>query len=439
MDGVGKVERRRVAAQAHDLALWREDKDLVLKEVNAQVVQELVRIVDVILDGPVEAPADPVDRRVDRTVLGRHLALGVAGLLVEPVRGDAVLGRLVHLDRADLDLDGLAVGADHRGVERLVEVGLGRGDVVLEAAGHGVPQRVDGAERRVAVPHRLRDDAQGDEVVDVREVPALAGHLLVDGPEVLGAAGDLVVLEADALELVVQGLDGGLGVVLALGARVLDHAGNALVLLGLEPEEGQVLKLPLDGRDAQAVGERGVDVHGLARLEEAAVGRQRRQGAHVVQAVRQLDDDHADVLRHGEEHLAQVEGLLLVHRGHLDGRELGDAVHQLGHGLAKEVRYLRERGGGILHRVVEKRRADGVLVHVEVLAEDEGHLDGVVDVGLARATALVAVVVGREVVGTVDLCPLLVVEIGARGLLEDAEVRGVRDGGLLGRRGSRGS
>ena len=156
-----------------------------------------------------------------------------------------------------------------------------------------------------------------------------------------------------------------------------------------------------------------------------------------MQTVCQLDDDHADVLRHGEEHLAQVERLLLVHRGHFDGRELGDAVHQLGHRLAKEVRNLGERCRGVLHGVVQERGADGVLVHVEVLAEDEGHLDGVVDVGLARATALVTVVVGRKVVGAVDLRPLLVVEVGARSLLEHAEVGRVGDDRLLGGCGRR--
>ena len=83
---------------------------------------------------------------------------------------------------------------------------------------------------------------------------------------------------------------------------------------------------------------------------------------------------------------------------------------------------------------MQERGADGVLVHVEVLAEDEGHLDGVVDIGLARAAALVAVVVGRKVIGAVDLCPLIIVEVGTRGLLKHAEVGSVGNRGLLCRR-----
>ena len=151
----------------------------------------------------------------------------------------------------------------------------------------------------------------------------------------LGAARDLIVLEAHALELVIKGLDRGLGVVLALGAGVLHHAGDALVLLGLQPEKCKVLELPLDRADAQAICEGRVDVHGLARLEQSTVGRQGGQGAHVVQAVGELDDDDADVVAHSQEHLAQVPGLLLVHRGDLDVRELGHAVDKVGDRLAK--------------------------------------------------------------------------------------------------------
>ncbi len=117
MDGVGEVERRGVAAQAHDLALGREDKNLVLEEVNTEVGEELVRIAHIVLDGPVEAAADPVDLVVDAAVLGVHLALGVAVALVEPVGGDTVFSLVMHRVGTDLDLDRAGVRADDRGVQ----------------------------------------------------------------------------------------------------------------------------------------------------------------------------------------------------------------------------------------------------------------------------------------------------------------------------------
>ena len=390
-----------------------------------------MRVVDVALDRPVEAAANPRDLLVNALVVGAHVALGVARALVEPVGRDTELGLLVHLARADLDLDGACLGAHHGGVEALVAVGLGRGDVVLETAGQRVPQRVHRTERRVAVAHRVGDDAQGDEVVDVGELLALALHLEVDAPQVLGAARDLEVGEAHAAQLVGKGLDGLLGVALALVARVLHHAGDALVLLGLEVEEGEVLELPLDARDAEAVCERRIDVHRLVRLEDAAVGRQGHEGAHVVQAVGQLDDHDADVAAHGKEHLAEVERLLGVHRVHLDGGELRDAVDELGHRLAEEVLEVRERGRRVLHRVVEEGRADDVLVHVQVVGEDERHLDGVVDVGLAASALLVLVELGGEAVGLVDLGHLVGGEVARAGLAKQRVVVGPHLGRAL--------
>ena len=38
----------------------------------------------------------------------------------------------------------------------------------------------------------------------------------------------------------------------------------------------------------------------------------RAQGSHVVQTVRELDDDDPDVSGHGNQHLAQVLGLLVL-------------------------------------------------------------------------------------------------------------------------------
>jgi hypothetical protein len=54
---------------------------------------------------------------------------------------------LVHLERADLHFERLALRADHRRVQRAVVFALGFGDVVVELAGQRRPQVMDDAER----------------------------------------------------------------------------------------------------------------------------------------------------------------------------------------------------------------------------------------------------------------------------------------------------
>ena len=156
-----------------------------------------------------------------------------------------------------------------------------------------------------------------------------------------------------------------------------------------------------------------------------------RKRAHVVQAVGELDDDHADVAAHGEEHLAEVPGLLGIHGGDLDRGELGHAVHEVRDRLPKELGDLVLGRRGVFHRVVEQGGADGVLVHAQVVSQDEGNLDGVVDVGLARAAALVLVEVGGKAIGAVDLLASLLIEVDLAGGLQQPEVSRLRHG-LLG-------
>src|SRR3989449_10381648 len=152
---------------------------------------------------------------------------------VEPVRRDALLGDPVHLAGADLDLDRVALGADDRRVERLVHVDLRHRDEVLEAAGHGLPQRVDDAESAVAVAHGGGDDTDGGEVVDLVELSALIMHLLPDRVEVLRAAADLR-LDADLRELPLEDRDHLVDVRLALEAALGDALLEGDVILRVD-------------------------------------------------------------------------------------------------------------------------------------------------------------------------------------------------------------
>src|SRR3990172_2064498 len=104
------------------------------------------------------------------------------------MRGDAFLGKAVHFFGSDLELDALTLGADDRGMERLVEVGLGHADKILEASRHGRPERMDEPENGVAIYLGIGDDPDRDQVVDVLKSDPLFQHLLIDAVKVLGPA-----------------------------------------------------------------------------------------------------------------------------------------------------------------------------------------------------------------------------------------------------------
>jgi hypothetical protein len=143
------------------------------------------------------------------------------------MRGDAVFGDLVHLAGADLQFDALLRRADDGGVDGPVVVLLRRRDVVLEAAGHGVPLAVDDAERAVAVVDIVDDDAEAEHIGQLLEGQRLRFHLAEDRPRLFLAAVDLR-LDAVGGEQVLQrvgDLGQGLAVVFAeFGQPVGDGA-----------------------------------------------------------------------------------------------------------------------------------------------------------------------------------------------------------------------
>jgi hypothetical protein len=305
------------------------------------------------------------------------------------VRRDAELGAPVHLLGAHLDLDRLALGADDRGVQRLVEVELGRVDVVLEAARHRRPQGVDRPEHGPAVAVLLDHHTQAHEVEDLVELLAAHDHLLVDAPEVLGPPAH-VGLDAEAVELGAEGVHDLADVLLALGRAGGDHLLDLGVLLGVQRREAQVLELPLDLLDPEAVRQRGVDVERL--LGDGALARHRhhRDRTHVVQPVRELDEQYAPVVGHGDEHLADGGCLLGLLGVELQAVELGDAVDD-GRDLVAEL--LDEPLGGdagVLDGVVQQGGRDGRLVEPQV-RDDARHGDGVGHVGFAGAAQLALV------------------------------------------------
>ncbi len=95
----------------------------------------------------------------------------------------------------------------------------------------------------------------------------------------------------------------------------------------------------------------------MRRRESGAFGVQR---AHVVQAVGQLDQDHAHVARHRQHHLAETFGIGFLAVAELDLVELGDAFDQFGHALAEGIGDERCAAGRVFQGVMQDGGAQSV-------------------------------------------------------------------------------
>src|SRR3990167_5314551 len=379
---VGKIDRRGAFGQLHDPAFGREHVDLVREQVDLHAFDKFQGVAGTLLH--FQHALDPLAR----TGMGAFGLLVAAGL-VQPVGGDAVVGHLFHFAGADLDLDRHAVHAKQGGMQRLVAVGLGNCDVVLEAAWQGFVQIMYSAQHAVAGIDLVDDDPERIDVHDLVEGPTLAAHFLVDAVEVFLTTADLALDAIDG-QAVAEGLfdlvDDFLAVAPGAFDGLVDPCGTHRVH-GLETE---VFELYADGVHAQPVGDGRIDFQGFLGDPPTLFTGQDFKRAHVVQAVGELDQDHANVARHGHGNFLEVFGLcfglgLEVHLG-----QFADPVYQFGHGFA-ELRLQRFLGNtGVFDHVMQHRRHQALMVHVHV-GKNVRHRKRMRDVRLTAAAALAVV------------------------------------------------
>ena len=109
-----------------------------------------------------------------------------------------------------------------------------------------------------------------------------------------------------------------------------------------------------------------------------------------MQAVGELDDDHADIVAHRDQHLADILRLTFLAVGEFDLADFGQTVDEVHDLFAEHSADLFERHFGILYGVVQQRRDDGIRIHPH-LGKDTGYRGRMQDERHAGDTALVAV------------------------------------------------
>ncbi len=267
-----------------------------------------------------------------------------------------------------------------------------------------------GTEYAIASICLVHHDAESVDVHDLVECLALAAHLLVDAVQVLFAA-QYVAFQAFALEAVDQRLFDLLDDLVAITTGAPHGGADALGAHRVHGLEAEILELHAHGVHTQPVGDGRVDLEGFLGDAAALFAGEHFQRAHVVQAVGELDQDHANIASHGHGHLLEVLGLcfglgLEVHLG-----QLADPIDQFGNGFAE----LRDQcvlgNAGVFDDVMQHRGHQALMVHVHV-GKDIGYREGVGDVGFTAAPSLPVVGLLGVEIGTADQVDLVWAEVG---------------------------
>ena len=259
---------------------------------------------------------------------------------------------------------------------------------------------MDDAERLIAFGNVAHDDAETENVRQLLEADRLALHL---APDRIGALAPAENLGADAA---VAELFGELLLDLAdpaarfCGER-FKALGEDLVRVGIKLAKRQIFELLAHLMHADAAGKRGVNVERLLRRAPARFRRPMRQGAHVVQPVGKLDEQHPHVGGNGEQELAQILRLLSLLGDEVELFQLGQTLDQPADVMAEHAIDLGAGGVGILDSVVQQRRRNRRVIELEV-GEDRGDLQGVRKIRIARIALLFAMGLHGVDIGAVE-------------------------------------
>ena len=196
------------------------------------------------------------------------------------------------------------------------------------------------------------------------------------------------------------------------------------VLLRMRVVEAQVLELVLDLVEAEAVGQRRIDVERLAGDLVLLAGEHGAEGAHVVQAVGDLDEDDTDIVAHREQELLECLGLERRSLAEDAAADLGEALHDVGHLGAEEVGDVLVGIVGVLLHVVQQGGAYGGGAEAYLLAYYLRHDDGVHDIRFTREPSHTAVGLLGKVEGLGDYLDLLAM-VGGEVSVEQVPESGV--------------
>ena len=290
-------------------------------------------------------------------------------------------------------------------MQAFVAVALGRADPITQAVRAGLV--VIGNERIHAPTVGLlqfvfgfHDDADSEHIVHFFEGHVLLQHLVVDAVDAFGPPFDLVG-ETFLVQTFLDGQCEAADEAFAHGFTLLQFRFDLVVDLGLLVFEREILQLVLDVVQAKAMGEGRVEKERFAGDLQLLVAGHVVQRAHVVQPIREFDQDHAHILRQGQQHFAEVLRLHAV-RLELHPADLREPINDGGDRGAEHVAHLIQRQIGVLHGIMQQRGRYTGGAQTDLRRAHAGHFDRVVDVRLTTFSALLLVCFNGNVEGLTD-------------------------------------
>src|SRR5579862_3563071 len=381
VNGKTEIYGRRAARQNLQFPFRCKYINLVLIEIELKALEQLLG--SRLFVGVFENIAHPRD-----PVLQFLIQSGTI-FFVLPMRRYSLFSDLMHRTRTDLYFDHFAIRANHGCMKRLVAVLLRHRDIIFEAFGY---RQVDGRNnsvcgKTIVCIFGIEDDTNCEEIINFIERFAAFDHLVEDAEQMLRTALDLE-RNLRFAESLFNGLNKLLDVRLALFTFGFELVGNFFVFFGMEIFEREILHLPFHFGDPEPVGEWRVNIDCLFGKPLLLFGRQVFEGAHVMQAVGEFQEHHADVAHHRKKHFPVTLGLSDFVAAENIGNLRG-AIDNVRNDIAELCPDILDLVLGVFGDVVHQRAGDRNVIERNLAGDDHRYFIRMVEEGFARRSHIV--------------------------------------------------
>ena len=378
MDFISKIEGRGTGRQYFQITVGCKDIYLFAEKVEFKVIHKIQGIGFRILQ---QLPdfLQPIVQ-----------CAFAASFLVFPVGGKTFFRDLVHPFGTYLHLYPSALGAHDGGMQRFIAIGFRSRYPVAQAAGiRLIKIRHNGIDLPTLRLFFLRGgiyyNSNCKEVVHFFKLHVLLLHLLVDGVYGLGPP-QYLVFHFFAVQLCHYRLDKLIDIAGAFAFCLLQFSCDGLIGFRLCVFQRKIFQFAFDGVKSETMSQRSIEIEGFAGNLQLLVAGHAVHGAHVVQAICNLDQYHAHILGQGKQQLPEVLGLkrALQIENLVDFRE---AVNDLGNLWPEVGFYVVQCDFGILHRIMKQCTSNGRRPETDLACHYFCYINGMCDIGFTRLSA----------------------------------------------------
>ncbi len=221
---------------------------------------------------------------------------------------------------------------------------------------------MDLAKHSIAIFHCADDYSEPQQVEDLSKGLVFSFHLIVDTVKMLGPP-LYIRFNAASPQGFIECHHDSIKITFALAALLGHHVYQTVILRRIKVAKREIFQFPFNFPHSQSMCQGCVDIKGFLRDSPLAILGQIFQRVHIVHAIRQLNQDDAEVFGHRQKHLAQILCLPLFTCLKINFTELCDPINQHGDLGTELGLYFGNQDIRIFNHIMQDRGAQSGQVH----------------------------------------------------------------------------